>query len=255
MTRIRKNISIAASIVLCVLLGWLYYTLEDFFYSDAGCGCSSGCSTYIPTYTSRLIGYGMMLLSALLFISAIGRFKGISRYWTLAAAGLFALAVYGNGFMIFNKGVCGLSLYETRFFIMQTKLGDFAKPDAETLHPDTLSAGAYKGKLLGYAFKGNTLTLFRIGAAPLRIKTRFLFWKIRNNVVLNGISYGLNTHRNFEAEKIRGHYEFIGGQGMSEKDFSDEFVLTQKELSGKHLLNKRIVNANDGSTRFLFETN
>ena len=88
----------------------------------------------------------------------------------------------------------------------------------------------------------------------MKVKTSFLFWKVRNNVILDDISYGLATVRNLEAEKIKGHYEFIGGQEMKEKDFLDEFVLTQKEFTVIKLFNKRILNANDGTTRFLFET-
>ena len=86
----------------------------------------------------------------------------------------------------------------------------------------------------------------------LKVKTSFLFWKVRNNVIINDISYGLNTFRNFEAEKEKGKYEFIGGQGMTEKDFLNEFVLTQKDLT-INLKNKKIINHSDGTTRFLFE--
>ena len=154
--------------------------------------------------------------------------------------------------MIFNKGVCGYSINIATFFINESKVGDFAKSDAETINLDSLEAGKYKGKLLGYSFKGDQLTIFKIGDKPEVLKTRFLFWKIRNNVILNDISYGLNTFRNFEVEKTKGHYEFIGGQGMTEKDFLDEFILTQKELSSD-LKNKRIINESDGTTRFLFE--
>ncbi|WP_299518389.1 hypothetical protein, partial [uncultured Flavobacterium sp.] len=89
---------------------------------------------------------------------------------------------------------------------------------------------------------------------PEVLSTRFLFWKIRNNIILNDFSYGLNSFRNFEVEKTKGHYEFIGGQGMTEKDFLDEFILTQKDLT-INLKNKRIINHNDGTTRFIFETN
>jgi len=71
-------------------------------------------------------------------------------------------------------------------------------------------------------------------------------------VIVNDISYGLNTFRNFDAEKIKGHHEFIGGKGMTEQDFLNEFVLTQKELS-INLKNKKIINHSDGTTRFLFE--
>ena len=147
--------------------------------------------------------------STVLFIASIWKLKGLSRLWTIPASFIFGLAFYGNGYMIFNKGGCGYSLNKTTFFINQTKLGDFAKADAETINLDSLKDGKLKGKLLGYSINGKELTAFRIGEEPLKVKTSFLFWKVRNNVIINDISYGLNTFRNFEAEKINGQYELI----------------------------------------------
>lgn len=255
MTRTKKIIGIVLTIILTTQLGLFYYSLENFFHSDSGCGCSSTCRVYYPILTSRIVGYLMMAISVILFIASVWKLKGLSRWWTILATLIFVLALYGNGYMIFNKGVCGFSINKSTFFINETKLGDFAKSDAETINLDSLRLGKYKGKLLGYSFKDDELTIFKIGDEPEVLKTRFLFWKIRNNVILNDISYGLNTFRNFEAEKTKGHYEFIGGQGMTEKDFLDEFILTQKELTVSKLTNKRIINENDGTTRFLFETN
>lgn len=252
MTRTKKIIGIVLTIVLTTLLGMFYYSLENFFYSDFGCGCSSTCIGYYPVMTSRFIGYGLLIGSTILFIASIWKLKGLSRLWTIPALFIFGLAFYGNGYMIFNKGGCGYSLNQTTFFINQTQLGDFAKSDAETINLDSLKDGKLNGKLLGYSIIGNELTAFRIGEKPLKVKTSFLFWKVRNNVIVNDISYGLYTFRNFEAENIKGHYEFIGGQGMTEKDFLDEFVLTQKELSS-NLKNKKIINHSDGTTRFIFE--
>jgi hypothetical protein len=252
MTKTRKTIGIVLTVILTILLGLLYYLLENFFYGDFGCGCSSTCTGYYPIMTSRLIGYGLLIGSTVLFIASIWKLKGLSRLWTIPALFIFGLAFYGNGYMIFNKGGCGYSLNKTTFFINQTKLGDFAKADAETINLESLKDGKLKGKLLGYSINGNELTAFRIGEEPLKVKTSFLFWKVRNNFIINDVSYGLNTFRNFEAEKINGQYEFIGGQGMTEKDFLDEFILTQKELSS-NLKNKRIINESDGTTRFLFE--
>ncbi len=252
MTRAKKIIGIVSTLTLTTLLGLLYYYLESFFYSDFGCGCSSACVGYYPVMSSRIIGYGLIIGSTVLFISSIWKFKGLSRLWTLPALLIFGIALYGNGYMIFNKGACAYSLNRTTFFINQTKLGDFAKSDAETINLDSLKNGKLNKKLLGYSIKGNELTAFRIGEEPLKVKTSFLFWKVRNNVIVNDISYGLNTFRNFDAEKIKGHYEFIGGKGMTEQDFLNEFVLTQKALSS-NLKNKKIINHSDGTTRFLFE--
>lgn len=252
MSRTKKKIGIVLTVILTTLLGLFYYSLENFFYSDFGCGCSSSCTGYYPVMTSRLIGYSLLIGSTILFIASIWQLKGLSRLWTIPALLIFGLAFYGNGYMIFNKGGCGYSLNQTIFFIHQTKLGDFAKRDAETINLDSLKDGKLKGKLLGYSINGNELTVFRIGYKPLKIKTSFLFWKVRNNVIINDISYGLNTFRNFEAEKGKGKYEFIGGQGMTEKDFLEEFVLTQKDLT-INLKYKKIINHIDGTTRFLFE--
>ena len=252
MTRTKKKIGIVLTVILTTLLGLFYYSLETFFYSDFGCGCSSTCTGYYPVMTSRLIGYGLLIGSTILFIASIWQLKGLSRLWTIPALLIFGLAFYGNGYMIFNKGGCGYSLNQTTFFINQTKLGDFAKSDAETINLDCLKSGKLNGKLLGYSINENELTAFRIGDKPLKVKTSFLFWKVRNNVIINDISYGLNTFRNFEAEKEKGKYEFIGGQGMTEKDFLDEFILTQKELT-INLKNKKLINHSDGTTRFLFE--
>lgn len=255
MTKMKKTIGVIVTIVLTALLVFFYCSLENFFYSDFGCGCSSTCIGYYPVLTSRLIGYFMLMASTGLFIASIWRFKGLSKWWTISSLIIFGIAFYGNGYMIFNKGGCGYSINRTTFFLNQTKLGDYAKANAETINLDRLKAGKYQKKLLGYSLNGKELTAFRIGEKPLKVKTSFLFWKVHNNVILNDISYGLNTFRNFEVEKIKGHYEFIGGQGMNEKNFLDEFILTQKEFTVAKLSNKRIVNENDGTTRFLFETN
>lgn len=252
MTKTIKILGVLITIILTSLLVIIYYYLEKLFFSDFGCGCSSACKGYYPVFSSRLIGYGLLISSTILFIASIWKLKGLSRFWTLPALFIFGLAFYGNGYMFFNKGACGLSLNQTTFFIYQKKLGDYAKSDAETLNHDSLKAGKLKGKLLGYSMNENELTVFRIGEKPLKVKTSFLFWKIRNNVILNDISYGLNTFRVDKAEHEKGKYEFIGGQGMTEKDFIDEFILTQKELTF-NLKNKKIINHSDGTTRFLFE--
>ena len=252
MTKTKKLIGILLTIILTTLLGLIYYFFENFFYSDFGCGCSSTCTGYYPVLTSRLIGYSLLISSTILFIASIWKLKGLSRLWTIPAMIIFGLAFYGNGYMIFNKGGCGYSLNHRILFIHQTKLGDFAKTNAETISLYSLKDGKLKGKLLGYSIKENELTAFRIGDKPLKVRTSFLFWKVRNNVIINDISYGLNTFRNFEAEKDKGKYEFIGGQGMTEKDFLNEFVLTQKDLT-INLKNKKIINHSDGTTRFLFE--
>lgn len=250
-----KKIGIAATIFLTILFWVFYIALENFFYSDFGCGCSSGCVGYYPTFNSKIVGYVLLTGSIILFIASIWKIKGLSKWWAIPALIVFGIAFYGNGYMIFNKNSCGSSINRTTFFMCQENLGNYAKTDGETIDFDSLKAGKYKGKLLGYSLEGKDLTVFRIGKKPLKAQTSFLFWKVDNTVILNDISHGLNTFRNFETEKIKGHYEFIGGQGMTEKDFLKEFTITQKEFTGKKLNNKRIINSKDSTTRFLFEIN
>ena len=255
MTKSKKTLGIISTVFLTGLLVFIYYSFECFFYSDFGRGCSSTGIGYYPTTTSRIIGYFLLITSTTLFIASIWKFKGHSKWWIIPSIVIFGIAFYGNGYMIFNRGGCGLSINRTTFFINQTELGNYAKADdGETMYLDSLKTGKYKGKLLGYSINGKKLIAFRIGESPLKVKTSFLFWKVRNNVILNDISYGLNTFRNFEAEDEKGHYEFIGGQGMTEENFMEEFVLTQKEIIGKQIKNKRIINESDGTTRFVFET-
>jgi len=107
MTRAKKIIGFVSTVTLTTLLGLLYYSLETFFYSDFGCGCSSACIGYYPVMSSRIIGYVLLISSTILFISSIWKFKGLSRLWTLPALLIFGIALYGNGYMIFNKGACG----------------------------------------------------------------------------------------------------------------------------------------------------
>jgi hypothetical protein len=253
MSKIKTIIGISITSSFTVLLGLFYYSLESFFYSDFGCGCSSACRGYYPVLTSKLIGYSLLIGATFLFIASIWKLKEISRFWTIPAILTFIIACYGNGYMIFNKGPCGYSLNKTTFFINQTKLGDYAKTDAETIDMDSLAANKLKGKLLGYSLHGNILKVFRIGAKPITIKTSFLFWKTQNTVILHDISYGLNTFRNFEAEVKQGNYEFIGGQDMTIQDFLDEFKLTQKYFTNKKMTHKKISTKKDGTTRFAFK--
>jgi hypothetical protein len=254
MTKNKKILGIISTVFLTGLLVFIYYSFEHFFYSDFGRGCSSTGIGYYPTMISRIIGYFLLTTSITLFITSIWKFKRLSKWCTIPAILIFGIAFYGNGYMIFNKGGCGYSLNQTTFFINQIKLGDYAKEDGETINLDSLKAGKYQGKLLGYSIVGKELTAFRIGEQPLKVKTSFWFWKVRNNVILDDISYGLSTYRNLETENDKGHYEFIGGQGMTEENFMEEFVLTEKYLIGKQFTNKQIVNGTDGTTRFLFET-
>lgn len=253
MSKALRKIGFISSLILILVLAWIYFQIETFLHGDTGCSCSSTCRVFYPTLWSRLLGNVLMLVSAIFITLSLWTFKGLSRWWTMPALFIFVIAFYGNGFMIMNDGACGLSINKVTWMFNKQKIGDYAKSDAETIHPDSLRLGKYKGKLLGYAFNEEGLKLFKIGEDPVVVKTRFLFWEIEENVILNDISYGLNVYRDIKAETIKGHYEFIGGKGMSEKDFLNEFVLTQKEMYAGKMINKQLLNLEDGTTKFIFD--
>ncbi|MFT3796636.1 hypothetical protein [Flavobacterium sp.] len=251
----KTKIGMLLTLALLVLPGVIYYHAESFAHADDGCGCSSLCSVYYPELGARLVGYVLMLLASIIFVASLWKFQQISRFWMIPALLVLGIAFYGNSYRIYNKGGCGFyKLYKAEFFFFETELGNFAKVDSpENMTLERLAAGKCKGQFLGYAIDGNALTLFRIGAPPVKVPTAFLLWKIRTNVIFNDFSYSMGCFRNYEAEKVPGHYEFIGGKGMTEQDFLAEFVLTEKNLTDAKLQNKRIITQPDGTTRFLFE--
>jgi|WetSurMetagenome_2_1015567.scaffolds.fasta_scaffold275106_1 hypothetical protein len=253
MKGIGRKIGIITTIILTGFLISIYFKLEDFFYSDFGCGCSSSCIGYYPTNISKIIGYILLISATLVFLASLWRIRGLSRWFTIPAFAVFLIAFYGNGYMLFNKVFCGLSINKTTFFIYQVKLGDFAKRDGESIVLDSLKAGRYNSKLLGFYLQGNNLTIYRIAEKPLKLKTSFLFWQTDNSRIRETLSVGLNTFRNNETEKIKNHYEFIGGQDMPLEAFLADFKITEKWLTGE-IKNKILVKQNDGTTRLLIET-
>jgi len=152
--------------------------------------------------------------------------------------------------MLFNKGPCGQSLNKTTFFLIQDKLGDFAKPDGETFYPDRLKTTKYHGKLIGYFLNGNELTVYRIADNPLKIKTGFLFWQPDKNKLIKHLSYGLNTYRvppkNFPETRI----QLIGGQNMPLEAFIEE-MKTTNNWGFTNIVSQKIIDSNDGTTRLI----
>lgn len=248
-----RKIGIVSSLFLLITMGYYYVQLIGFLHGVSGCGCSSTCRVFYPTGWSMFIGYSLLAFSTILIWASLWHIKGLSKLWSIPAAIVWVISFYGNGFMLMNNGACGLSINQITWLFNKQKIGDYAKADAETIHPDSLSLGRYKGKLLGYAFSGNELKLYRVGEDPIILKTGFLFWNIRQSAILNDISYGLNVFRVMNAEAVNGHYEFIGGKGMSEKDFLNEFILTQKDMLKSKVINRQIVNEADGTTRFILD--
>lgn len=228
-------------------------TLERFIHSDAACGCSSACWVIYPEAEHRLAGFFIMAIAYSFALLSLSQWKGLSRWWSIPALLLFGVAFYGNGWMMFNKGPCGQSLNLTTWYTVQEKIADYAQPDGESLDLDSLNAGVYKGRLLGYSFKGNELWVFRIAEPPLKVRTSFLFWKMNANALNDKLSYGIQVHRNGAVENGKGHYEFIGGQGMTASDFIAEFASTQKELRALAGKRGKLVEQDRGTTLFVIE--
>jgi hypothetical protein len=250
MKPLRKYFLIILTIILAAGFTLIYIGLEYLYYGDAGCGCSSACTGFFMSTTSKAIGWTLLVFSGSLFIAGVWRVKQLSRLWTIPALIIFIFACYGNGYMLFNKGPCGQSLNRTTFFIFQEKLGDFAKPDGETLYTDSLKTTTYHGKLLGYYLNGNELTVYRIAAKPLKISTGFLFWQPDKNELIKHLSYGLNTYRvpskSFPERKI----ELIGGQDMPLEAFTEEMKTTNNR-GFSNIVNQQMINSDDGTTRLI----
>lgn len=185
-----------------------------------------------------------------LFNASMWRIKQISILWTIPALTILAIALYGNGYMLYNKGACGLSINKTTFFVFQERLGDFAKIDGEYLNIDSLIAKKYDGKLLGYYLDGTYLTVYRIANKPLKLKTGFLFWLPDENAIINDLTDALTSYRvppkNLPEKKI----ELVGGQDMPLKAFLRELEVTNNWGITK-ILDKKLINSNDGTTRLI----
>lgn len=252
MTRFWRILGIAVTIILTGFFTYAYIQLERFYYDDAACGCSSACVGFYVSKTSKEVGRILLILSSLTFIASIWRVKSLSKWWAIPALTVFVISFYGNGFMLFNKGACGQSLNKTTFFIKQDKLGDFAKQDAESINFDSLKAGRYKSKLLGFYLQGNMLTVYRIAETPLKIKTGFIFWQTDKEKMLKDFSYGLNSYRHSPKTLPEKHIELIGGQNMPMEAFMEELKMTNNWGVTK-IISKKIINSSDGTTRLHLE--
>ncbi len=245
-----KYLGILLTVFLTAGLTLIYIGLENFYYDDFGCGCSSGCIGFYMSKTSKAIGWVLLVLSTTLFIASIWRVKRLSIFWTIPALTVFIVAAYGNGYMLFNKGGCGLSINQTTFFMLQNKLGDFAKLDGETIYLDSLKTTKYHGKLLGYYLDANDLTVYRIADKPLHLKTGFLFWQPDKDIIIKYLSYGLNTYRKPPKNLPEKKIELIGGQDMPLQAFIDELKITNNWGVTK-IWDKQLINSNDGTTRLI----
>lgn len=246
MTKRKKGIiatfTIAGFILACYLL------MLDNNYNYVVCSCAAHYNTEL---WARVIGYFLLVVSTFLFLASVWRIKKLSRLWAIPALIVFGIAYYGNGYKFYYLA-CMSYIEKITFFNHYTTLGEFAAP----LNIDSLQTGKYDGKLLGYSVSENELTLYKINEKPLKVKTSFLFWKIRPTIFVNTLSTALHSYRNLEFEKNNNGYERIGGKDMPLEVFMREiFYEKELEFAGNmaKLKNKQIINAQDGTTRFRFE--
>ncbi len=235
-----KNRILATVVIIGIVLV-IYVLLEVFFYNDIGCICAVG---YFPMLDSRLTGYGLLVISTILFIVSYWRVRNLSRWCIVPALIVFSLAFYGNGHALYTQP-CSGSLYRTTFFIHKTKLGDFA----QISNAGGLDTGIHNGRFLGYSFDGKELLLYKIGESPLKVNTSFLFWKVRPGIFVHDLP---GLFRNLEYEKNNDGYEFIGGRELPVEVFR-LFISRTKDFDIRRLKNQIVINENDGTTRFRFE--
>jgi hypothetical protein len=238
------------SLFFLLMLASIYAFLETIYYRDFGCGCSSGCIGFYAKSSSKIIGYGLILISLLVGLASFFKFRNLSKIWTIPAIVVIAITSYGNGYMLYNKGACGQSLNRTHFYIFQEHLGDFAKIDGEYFSFDSLKQHKYDGKLLGFWLKENKLTVYRINQEPLELKTGFLFWQPNKDEMLKSLSYGLNTFRAAPSQLPEKQIELIGGMNMPLEAFLEELKITNNWGIHK-IINQEIINAPDGTTRLI----
>ncbi|MBL0072978.1 MAG: hypothetical protein IPP34_14730 [Bacteroidetes bacterium] len=116
------NFRFFIGIGLFILLFGLFYFLESGYYSDFGCGCSSACTGFYVSTASKVVGYLILLTSALLiiYLSKKNQLSGIIAL--MLFVGILLFVTYGNGFMLFNKGACGQSLNKLPFISIKSQL-------------------------------------------------------------------------------------------------------------------------------------
>jgi len=246
------NFRFFIGIGLFILLFGIFYFLETSYYSDFGCGCSSACVGFYVSTASKVVGYLILLTSALLIIYLRKKNQLSGIIALMLFVGILLFVTYGNGFMLFNKGACGQSLNQTTFYFNQKPIGDFAKSDGESLQLDSLGTDYYSGKLLGYLVKDGRLTVYRIDTDPIVVPTGFLFWQIDLEVLTNNFRYGLVSYRIPPDSLSQKTIELIGGKNMPEEAFLSELERT-KEFSRNEIVNPSLTNNPNGTTTYRFQ--
>lgn len=248
MKQFRKYFGVLVTVVLIAL----FYFLETAYYSDFGCGCSSACTGFYVSTASKVVGYLIMLASALLIIYLWKKNLLSGVISLMLFVGVLLFVSYGNGFMLFNKGACGQSLNQTIFYLYQKPIGDFAKSNGESLQLDSLATGYYSGKLLGCLVKDGSLIVYRIDADPLVVPTGFLFWQIDLKTLTNNFSYGLVSYRIPPDSLSQKTIELIGGKNMPEEAFLWE-LKQLNEFKAKNIGDPSLTNNSDGTTTYRFQ--
>ena len=247
-----RIVGIALTVVITFAIAITYLILECYLYaSDFGCGCSSGCLGFYVSKFSKIIGHILLIFSTVLFIRSSWRINKLSRWWTVPSVIIFIVALYGNGHSLYYSSPCGFSLREITFYVFENEIADPTTISYGYFSLDSLREKKYVGNLLGYYIFDNNLYIYRIAAEPLKLKTGFLFWKFDKEEMMKQLSYELSPYRN-PSEKLENEnkIELIGGMNMPLKAFWEELKVTGN-WDFARVIDKQLINSNDGTTRVI----
>jgi hypothetical protein len=239
MKRILHIFAIIISILITFIAVFICIQLEIFYYSDYGCGCSSGGHGFYLTQTSKFIGYTILILSYIILTISIWNKFNLSRLWAIPAILSFLITIYGNGFMLFSTGACGFSIHKRTAYIFDTHLADTFRSDLYNIND---KKPTNDGKILGFYLNKSILYLFRINADPIKLKTSFLFWHLdENNIKDYFNSFDGVSINHLDTKTI----EIIGGKNMP----IEAFLNKKKQIPNIH--EKILLNEKNGTTRLL----
>ena len=164
---------------------------------------------------------------------------------------ILIVALYGNGHSLYYSSPCEFSLREITFYIFENEIADPSTISYGYFSLDSLQEKKYVGNLLGYYIFDDNLYIYRIAAEPLKIKTGFLFWQFDKEKMMKQLSYDLSTYRNPSEElENENKIELIGGMNMPLEAFLEELKVSDNWGFSK-IIDKQLINSNDGTTRLI----
>jgi hypothetical protein len=185
-----------------------------------------------------------MSLSYATVVVCAFRLLKLSRLWIAPALIVFSIALCASGTSITNLWCArGNDFSVTYAHLFQRPIGKFLYN--EGLLPDSLAHHRYDGRLVGVHFQSGTLTIYRINAEPVRLRTGFLLWQIDSELFREDLYYyGLGTFTTSTDSSM----EMIGGKDMPLEAFLAELRQPTGRVS-KRIADKQVLNASDGTTR------